>query len=74
MSLYLATMLFIFVVLLGGIGVDRLYRHFAARNRHLGPFRSENPNCGDCSGGSGCAAPAATCGSSQTTPITLHRH
>ncbi len=54
MSTYLITVALIFAVMLLGIGVDRLYRRFAARNPQLGPFRSEKPSCGACSGGSGC--------------------
>jgi hypothetical protein len=31
-SLYLTTIGLIFAIMLAGIGVDRIYRHFAARN------------------------------------------
>jgi hypothetical protein len=55
MSTYLITMALIFAIMVLGIGVDRLYRRFAASNPKLGPFRSEKPSCGSCSGGSGCA-------------------
>ena len=72
MMTYLLTMSLIFGILVAGIAVDRLYRNFAARNQQLGPFRAENPNCGDCSGGSGCGD-AAAC-ASQTAPVELHRH
>lgn len=37
----------IFVVLLGGILVDRLRAHFARRNPRLGPFRKNDGGC-DC--------------------------
>jgi hypothetical protein len=45
----------IFAILLAGIGIDRLYRRFAARNPQLGPFRRADKGCGSCSGGSGCS-------------------
>ena len=56
MEIYLTTVAIIFVVMLGGIVVDRFYRLFALRNPKLGPFRK--PGCGSCSchGGS-CDAP-----------------
>lgn len=49
MSRYLVTIGLIFVILLGGVTVDRLYRAFAARNPRLGPFR-QSGGCGGCSG------------------------
>jgi hypothetical protein len=49
-SVYLTTIGLIFALLLGGIGVDRLYRAFAARNPKLGPFRKSGGGCGCCSG------------------------
>ncbi len=52
---YLVTIALIFAILLAGIGVDRLYRRFAARNPQLGPFRKEAD--GKC----GCCASSATC-------------
>lgn len=54
MKTYLVAIGLIFVILLAGIAVDRLYRLFAARNPKLGPFRDPGRNCGTCSGGSGC--------------------
>jgi hypothetical protein len=57
-SLYLTTIGLIFTLLLAGIGVDRLYRSFAAKNPRLGPFR-KSEGCGCCSGGSGCGDDAA---------------
>lgn len=51
MGIYLLTIGLIFVLLLAGIGVDRLYRAFAARNPQLGPFRKPERGCGSCSGG-----------------------
>lgn len=36
----------IFVLLLVGIAVDRMYRAFAARNPQLAPFRKKG--CGSC--------------------------
>ncbi len=53
MSTYLLTIGLIMAIALIGIGVDRLYRGFAAKNPQLGPFR-ESGKCGSCSGGSGC--------------------
>jgi hypothetical protein len=56
MGLYLTTIGIIFIVMLAGIVVDRLYRLFALKNPKLGPFRKQG--CGSCSchGGS-CDAP-----------------
>ena len=54
MSTYLITISLIFAILLAGIGVDRAYRRFAARNPQLGPFRGADRGCGSCSGGNGC--------------------
>ncbi|MDP1527540.1 MAG: hypothetical protein Q8M20_17175 [Rhodocyclaceae bacterium] len=59
MGTYLATIAFIFALMIGGIAVERLYRRFAARNPQLGPFRSPD-GCGCCAnkksgcGDSGC--------------------
>ena len=55
MSLYLIAIGLIFAIMLAGIGVDRLYRSFAARNPKLGPYRRSDKGCGSCSAGSGCA-------------------
>jgi hypothetical protein len=51
---YLVTIGLIFALMLGGIGVERLYRAFAARNPQLGPFRKPD-GCGCCKAGSGCS-------------------
>jgi hypothetical protein len=52
---WLLTMALIFALLIAGIGVDRLYRRFAARHPQLGPFRKGHGGCGgcadDCDGG-----------------------
>ncbi|MBA3032303.1 MAG: hypothetical protein KKF85_12910 [Gammaproteobacteria bacterium] len=53
MGTYLITIAVIFALLLAGIGVDRLYRKFAARNPQLGPFRSAE-GCGCCSSKKSC--------------------
>ena len=57
MGLYLTTIAIIFIVMLAGIVVDRLYRLFALKNPELGPFRKQG--CGSCSshGGSCDAKP-----------------
>ncbi len=47
MTTYLVTVGLIFSIMLAGIAIERAYRHFAARNPHLGPFRKTN--CGSCS-------------------------
>lgn len=47
MSIYLATIAAVFALLAGGIGVDRLYRRFAAQNPELGPYRSSD-GCSCC--------------------------
>lgn len=46
MWIYATTIVLIFIVLFGGIAVDRLYRAFAARHPRLGPFRKAG--CGSC--------------------------
>lgn len=47
----------IFALMLVGIGVDRLYRRFAARHPQLGPYR--NPDgCGCCKSSAACGANA----------------
>jgi hypothetical protein len=56
MGTYLVAIGLIFAILLAGIGVDRLYRRFAARNPQLGPFRKAGRGCGSCSGASGCSS------------------
>jgi hypothetical protein len=61
MSLYLTAIGLIFAIMLAGIGVDRLYRAFAARNPRLGPFRKKDGGCGSCSGGSGCSGGDKSC-------------
>ncbi len=54
MTTYLVTIGFIFILMIGGIAVERLYRAFAARNPQLGPFRSPD-GCGCCANKkSGC--------------------
>lgn len=58
MGTYLLTIGLIFAIMLAGIGVDRVYRGFAARNPQLGPFR-KSEGCGSCSGGSGCSGSEA---------------
>ena len=50
MSTYLVTIALIFVLMLAGIGVERLYRRFARRNPQLGPFRKHDGSCGCCAG------------------------
>lgn len=55
MTTYLVTVALIFAIMLAGIGVERLYRAFAARHPQLGPFRKSDGGCGCCSGGSGCS-------------------
>jgi len=54
MTTYLVSVGLIFIVMLGGIAVERVYRGFAARNPQLGPFR-DTDKCGSCSVGSGCS-------------------
>lgn len=60
MTTYLLTIGLIFALMLAGIGVDRLYRRFAARHPQLGPFRKNDGGCGCCAGkcgdDKGCAA------------------
>ncbi len=54
MSTYLSAIAVIFGISLAGIGIERLYKAFAARNPQLGPFR-DTSKCGSCSAGSGCS-------------------
>jgi hypothetical protein len=56
MTLYLTTIGLIFAIMLAGIGVDRLYRAFAARHPQLGPFRKSDGGCGCCSSGGNCSS------------------
>jgi len=51
---YLVAIGLIFLIMLGGIAIERLYRRFATRNPQLGPFR-DTTKCGSCKGGSGCS-------------------
>ena len=53
MSKLILTFGFIFIVLFGGILVDRLYARFARRNPKLGPFRDKE-KCGCCSAKDSC--------------------
>lgn len=59
MGTYLVTIGLIFLIMLAGIVVERLYRLFAAKNPQLGPFRNER-GCGNCSGGNGCSSRSDT--------------
>jgi hypothetical protein len=54
MGTYLITIALIFLILLAGIAVDRLYRAFAARHPQLGPFRKSEGSCGSCAAGPSC--------------------
>jgi hypothetical protein len=50
MGNYLATVAVLFVLMIGAIAVDRLYRRFAARNPECGPFRDKDKGCQSCKG------------------------
>jgi hypothetical protein len=53
----------IFMLAIGGILVERLYRRFARHNPQLGPFRKEgHQDCCSCTAASGCNGDTA-CGS-----------
>jgi len=54
MSTYLTVVALIFALMLAGIGVDRLYRAFAARHPQLGPFRKNDGGCGCCAAKTAC--------------------
>jgi hypothetical protein len=58
MNTYLVTIGLIFALMLFGIGIERLYRRFAARHPQLGPYRNSD-GCGCCKGSctseSGCS-------------------
>lgn len=69
--IYVVTIGFIFTILITGIGIERLYRRFAANNPQLGPFR-DTDKCGCCSAGSGCSD--ESCASDTATPETASRH
>lgn len=45
MVTYLVTIGLIFTIMLTGIGMERLYRHFQARHPELGPFRRRDGGC-----------------------------
>jgi hypothetical protein len=53
---YVLTAALIFVLLVAGIAIDKLYHRFARNNPQLGPFRTEGKqDCSGCTAGSGCA-------------------
>lgn len=56
MGQYLIVVAVIFGLMLAGIGVDRLYRSFAARHPQLGPFRKNDGGCGCCSSSGSCGS------------------
>ncbi|MDP1613624.1 MAG: hypothetical protein Q8M11_21400 [Sulfuritalea sp.] len=68
---YVVTIGFIFMILITGIGIERLYRRFAANNPQLGPFR-DTDKCGCCSGGSSCSD--ESCASDNPQPDSATRH
>lgn len=70
---YLVTISVIFIVMLAGIAVERLYRRFAAHNPQLGPFR-DNSKCGSCAGGSGCSEPSRVVGGAEPAVSPTPRH
>ncbi len=45
MGNYLVTAVIIFLLMVTGIAVERLYKHFQAMNPHLGPFRKLDGKC-----------------------------
>jgi hypothetical protein len=51
---------FIFVVMIGGIVIERLYRRFATRHPQLGPFR-DTTKCGSCAAKQACERRSASC-------------
>lgn len=53
MTTYLAAIGLIFVLVLFGIGIDRLYRAFAAKYPQLGPYRKAD-GCGCCKSRAAC--------------------
>ncbi len=61
MTIYLVTVSLILILLLAGLGINRLYQDFARRNPQLGPFRNPDAGgCGACSGGHGCSGDRCT--------------
>ncbi len=54
MATYLTTIGLVFLVLVGGIAVDRIYSRFARRNPELGPFRKNDGGCGCCAAKEAC--------------------
>lgn len=69
MANYILAVAIIFSLALGGILIDRAYRHFAAKNPQLGPFR-DSGKCGDCSAGSGCDS----AGDTEPAASTMKHH
>lgn len=61
MTTYLLVIGLIFLIMLAGITVDRLYRLFAAKNPQLGPFRKSGGGC-SCGSGHCNAEKRETCG------------
>ena len=73
MARYGLVVVLIFVLMLGAIFVQRLYRRFALQNPELGPFRSESGGCGGHCGSGACAG--SRCDASaqrQAGPKTLN--
>jgi hypothetical protein len=60
MSTYLVAIGLIFAILLAGIGVERVYRRFAARHPELGPFRKAD-GCGGCAAKAACGDKTRAC-------------
>jgi hypothetical protein len=54
MTTYLVVVGLIFALMFFGIGVERLYRRFAARHPQLGPYRKSD--------GCSCCKSSASCG------------
>ncbi len=68
MSTYLVTIGLLFVLLLGWVAVQRIYRWFACRHPHLGPFRNEQGGCGGCAGGACSRDGMQDCGRRAPSP------
>jgi hypothetical protein len=68
---YVITIGLIFMILITGISIERLYRRFAANNPQLGPFR-DTDKCGCCSGGSGCSDESCATGEDASDSAIRH--
>ena len=70
---WLTASLFLFLVLVGWMGVQQAYARFARRHPELGPFRAPDGGCGGgCGSQNACSRPCAATGSPPTQQVSEH--